>query len=144
MPVSDWRNRPCRDYCNNRPCDPIRCFGRVTSTWIGRGYENIPGKPFGYAFNREREEIEKHLKRRGRKHDHFTVTRIQQRIHKHKPSYRDVQQARNARMPVRTAPPSFTDDELRHLVDMFHGANDPVSATIADKAAVILAARSIN
>jgi hypothetical protein len=34
-------------------------------SFLGRGYEPTPGKPFGYAWHQERAEIREHLKRRG-------------------------------------------------------------------------------
>jgi hypothetical protein len=110
-------------------------------SFLGRGYENTPGKPFGWAWHRERDEIRKHLKRRGRWHgpiDEFAVTRIQQRLHRNKPTFAQRQAAWLARQPTSKPRPAFTEDELRHLVDLFAGANDPVSAAIAAKAAAML------
>ncbi len=109
-------------------------------SFLGRGYDNVPGQSFGYAWNREREEIRQHLYRRPhllKEHElEFRVTKIQDRIHKYKPTLRQRQEAaaiiKSSLKPIPN--PGFTIEELQHLVDLFEGANDPLSAKIASKA----------
>lgn len=139
------RDRPCLHQCNRRGCAPTKCLGRIEYDrddphyWIGRGLEPVPGKPFGWAHNMERRALREHLERRGR-HSAlalpFAVVRMQERLHREKPTMRQRQAAR----PIVTAAerPAFTRDELQHLADLFAGANDPTSASIGAKAAAML------
>lgn len=117
-------------------------------SYLGRGFEPIAGKPFGWAWNQERAEIRAHLIARGWSANDFgldfRVTRIQQRLNReHRQRWKVRQDAWRARQPK--APPAvepFTVDELERLVDLFAGANDPVTAAIATKALAMLEARS--
>lgn len=112
--------------------------------YVGRGMEDIPGKPFGFAFNMEREAIRAHLLSRGLPDDgklYFRICRLQERIHKNRPSMRQRQEAaKAARPPITEAAVLFTFEELERLADLFAGANDPVTASIAAKAVEALAA----
>ena len=141
------RDRPCLHLCNRPGCGPTICLGRRSypdsdpRAWVGRGYANVPGKPFGWAFNMERRALREHLERKGRysaQELFFAVTRLQERIHRDKPTYRQRQEAWKARHATRAPAPTFTEEELRHLVDLFEGANDPLTAAIYEKARVIL------
>lgn len=74
----------------------VRVATMTDRSFLGRGYENTAGKPFGYAWHQERAEIREHLKRRGRwndARDEFTVTRIQERLHRNKPTLGERQAA---------------------------------------------------
>jgi hypothetical protein len=63
------------------------------------------------------------------------VTRIQQRLHRNKPTLRERQAAWHARQPKTPgASLSFTWEELERIAEHFAGANDPVTASIAAKA----------
>jgi len=114
-------------------------------SWLGRGNESVPGKPFGWAWHQEREEIRAHLRRRLWRflpRDgiptstllEFRVSRIQERLHKYKPSFRERQAAWLARQPVVKPRPVFTDEELARIADHFQGANDPLAQAIYAKA----------
>lgn len=112
-------------------------------SWLGRGYENVPGKSFGWAFHEERREIRDHLKRRGRwvpGYGEFEVTRIQQRIHRHKPTYAERQAIARARGERWVSPPPgpppviFTGEELQHIAEHYAFANDPIGQAICAKA----------
>ncbi len=112
-------------------------------SFLGRGLEATPGKPFGYAFNQERAEIRQHLIERGwladDPHLEFRITRIQERLWKYKPTLKQRQAAWRARQPQPSgASLGLTREELQRLVDLFTGANDPVTASIATKAAMAL------
>lgn len=108
-----------------------------------------PGRPFGYAWLEERTKIEDHVRRR----THYQiplydmrlqdrVRRIQDRLHKYDPTFAErsrqwrEQQARE--WADRGGPLDLTTAELQHLVDLFDGANDPLSQSIAAKAAKML------
>lgn len=98
---------------------------------------------FGYEHNRERERIGAHLRRRLPNHSmtaiEFRISRIQERLVKYRPSLRDRQALWLAKQPKRIEPaPTFTTDELARLVELFAGANDLLTASIADKAARML------
>jgi hypothetical protein len=120
----------------------------MTENWLGRGYDNVPGKPFGWTWHRERDAIHNHLMRGKRAQTYVghtfgsfmlqqRINAIQARIHKYKPTFKErsaafaaQQHALRGRSPI-----TFTDEELRHLSDLFDGANDPLSASIAAKIA---------
>lgn len=119
--------------------------------WIGLGLEDVPGKPFGWAFNMERRAILAHLQRKDdgtlkgahkawRTHRglgyEFRVTKLQERLHRSHPTYRDRQEAWKLRMGVRRANPTpvFTAEELVMIAERFAGANDPVGQSIEQKA----------
>ena len=77
--------------------------------WLGRGYENVPGQPFGYAHMMEREAIRRHLRRRILKFGldglasarlEFRVTAIQQRIHRNAPTFAQRQAKWKAAQPA--------------------------------------------
>lgn len=113
-------------------------------SWLGRGNEDVPGKPFGWAHNRERDEIEAHLISRGWDRNdfafYFRVTRIQERLRRDQPTYRERQDAARARGERWVSPPPgpppviFTPEELAHIADHFAGANDPLAQAIWHKA----------
>lgn len=119
--------------------------------WIGLGLESVPGKPFGWAFERERAAIRAHIykklgnnrtmkeaRRFWRTHRgkgvEWAVTRIQDRLHRSHPTYRERQEAWKARQGYAPST-AFTQDELRHIAEHFAGANDPLAISIAAKAA---------
>jgi hypothetical protein len=152
MPV---RDRPCRWDCNNRRCDPVRCFGRIDygendpRTWLGRGWQDVPGRPFGWAWNMEREAIKRHLRRRIWKFGldrmasarlESRVSEIQRRLHRGKPTMRERQALWKAAQ--REAPPEpFTAEELEMIAARFAGANDPAGQSIVTKAEAMLGAK---
>jgi hypothetical protein len=120
-------------------------------SYLGRGYESIPGKPFGWAWHRERDEIRAHLRRRLWRFVvnnaeglpvsvrlEYRVTQIQERIHRNKPTYAQRCAARAATRSTYVPPPSFTRDELERMVEHFAGSNDAVGASIASKARELL------
>lgn len=92
----------------------------------------------------ERRAIREHLLSRGWDPDdmrlHFRVVRIQERLRRDKPSYRERQEAARARGERWVSPPpgepveDFTREELERLVELFAEANDPVTREIARKA----------
>lgn len=112
--------------------------------YLGRGYVPIAGRPFGYAFNMERAAIREHLKARGRWHsarDEREVSRIQDRLNREHPKRWAARQAAWRARCAAASPPApepFTNEELRRLVDLFAGANDPVTVAIAAKAQAML------
>jgi len=116
----------------------------MTESYLGRGYDDVAGQPFGYAWHKERDEIHNHLMRGKRAQMYVGLTMkqridaIQTRIHRNKPNLQERQAARLACQPKRLTPPSFTDDELMHLIELFNHANDPISKAIALKAAEML------
>lgn len=93
---------------------------------------------FGYAAAIEKEEIERSLLRRGvpMPQRYFEIERIYQERHANDPSYAE----RSAAFRARQAPPSpsFTAEELQHMMEHFAGANDPIAASIAEKAKSLL------
>ena len=145
-------------------CDCERCVELAPLTklddprhFLGKGFETTPGKPFGYAHMMERQALREHVRKRGR---HVTegitgaydprvehrIARMQERIHRHKPTLRETQAAWRARCAAAQPRPEgertyLTWEELQHLVDLFTGANDPLSLSIAEKAAEALAKR---
>lgn len=140
---------PCRHFCawpRSLGCAPGKCglAGRPfddPKRWLGRGSQDVPGKSFGWAHNKERDAIRTHLRRRlwrfglddmAAARLEFQVTKIQQRLqrdyHRRKPPV-------GARRVVSIPTNQFTTEELQHLVDLFSDANDPISAEIARKAA---------
>lgn len=125
-------------------------FAFRKGSWLGRGLDNAAGKPFGWAWHRERDEIREHLERRlgpvkPRSWEwamrEQRVTRIQERIHKHRPTYRQRQEAARARGEKWVSPPPgpppvrFTDEELERIAEHFERANDPLAQSIWRKAA---------
>lgn len=114
--------------------------------WLGRGNEDVPGKPFGWAHNMERAAIRAHLRRRIWKFGldglaaarlEFRVTRIQERLRRDQPSFAERQAIWRARQPKPEPPVAFTADELEMIAGRFAGANDPVGQAIAAKAAAL-------
>jgi hypothetical protein len=112
-----------------------------------------PGTPFGTAHHRERDRIREHLRRRGfdagddmlapaRFEDR--VSEIQRRLHRYDETFaeRSVRLRERweaeARANRTEAGLNLTRAELEHLVELFDGANDPLSASIRDKAAALL------
>lgn len=106
-----------------------------------------PGRPFGYTWLEERTKIEDHVLRRT-KHQiplydmrvQFRVQKIQDRLHKYDPTFRERQAKWNAEQAARpkTEMMELTQAELEHLADLFAGANDPLSASIGEKARIAL------
>lgn len=116
-------------------------------TFLGRGLDDIPGKPFGWAWHKERDEIRAHLRRRIWRFgfDHMRgarlearITQIQNRLHRNRPSYAERCAARAASRPTYVPPPTFNRAELERMVEHFAGANDEVSASIGAKARELL------
>lgn len=95
-------------------------------------------RKLGYEHHREREAIRAHLVRRG--HDphslafEFRVTRIQDRIHRYKPSMRERQ--RQWREQQQKSSPAFdlTSEEIKYLREVFEAANHPIAQSIYSKA----------
>jgi hypothetical protein len=114
------------------------------------------GKPFGWAHHAERDHIRQHLRRRIWKFgfDEFRVFRMEQRIneiqrrlHKYDETFAqrsrrwaEEQRLRCAREAT-GADLGLTWEELQHLLEHFEGANDPISAAIAEKAKAAYAKR---
>lgn len=116
------------------------------------------GKPFGWAHHAERDHIRKHLARRfGPVEPHSwdwiyresRVSDIQRRLHKYDETFAvrsrrwAEEQRERCRREAKGATVEFTWEELERLVEHFGSANDPVSAEIGRKAAVLLAERFI-
>src|SRR5213592_1568440 len=116
-------------------------------SYLGRGLEDLPGMPFGWAFHQERDEIRAHLRRRiwrfgldqwrGMRLEQ-RVDQIQRRIHRNRPTYKERCEARAKARPPYVPPPEFSREELERLVELFAGGNDPVTASIAAKAERLL------
>jgi hypothetical protein len=108
--------------------------------WLGRGLENVPGKPFGWAHAHETRAIEEHLIAKGYKPNSsalfYRVRKIQDRLHKNRLSLKD----RQAAIIKPKMHEYFSAHELEHLADLFNGANDPVSLEIRRKALLMLEA----
>lgn len=104
--------------------------------FLGKGMEATPGKPFGYAHVMERQAIREHLQARGLAGAEleFRVVRIQERLHRSKPTFRDRQAAWLARQPKSLPAVRFTEEELARIAEHFQGANDPVAQAIHMKA----------
>jgi len=112
-----------------------------------------PGRPFGYAHVMERTKIEDHLIRKSgyklKSSDvYFRVVRIQERIHKYDETFatrsRRWRKEQEARIKAERAGVGtwLTWEQLERLVEHFAGANDPVSAGIAEVASKMLADRA--
>lgn len=112
------------------------------------------GKPFGWAHHAERDHIRKHLARRlgpVKAHTWAAIQRedrvsvIQRRLHKYDETFAvrsrrwAEEQRERCRREAESATADFTWEELRRLVEHFDGANDPISAAIAEKAKAVLA-----
>lgn len=118
-------------------------------SWIGRGLEDVPGRPFGWAWHQERDEIRAHLLRRPERFEgdgfaamrlEFRVNAIQRRLHRNRPTMRERQAAARARQAPRPPALAFERVELERLAELFADANDPVTASIGRKAAAMLEA----
>lgn len=112
----------------------------VKQSYLGRGLEPIAGKPFGWAHNQERAEIEEHLLNRGWSRSdlgfYSRVVQIQMRLNREHPKrwaakIAAIRAARPAPAPTREP---FTDEELALIAQHFAGANDPVAQSIYAKA----------
>jgi hypothetical protein len=101
----------------------------------------------GYQHNAERQRIREHLIRRGHNPGdlafEFRITRIQERIHRYKPTFRQRQEAARARGEAWVASdkpplpsPSLTLEEWQYLAEHFEGANHPLAQSIQAKAAM--------
>jgi hypothetical protein len=102
-------------------------------------------RKLGYDYANERARIRAHLIRRG--HDpkalafEFRITRIQERIHKYKPTLRQRQEAARARgekwvTSGKPPLPGLTTEEWQYLAEHFEGANHPLAQSIQAKAAM--------
>lgn len=74
---------------------------------------------------------------------HFRVTAIQQRIHRHAPTFRQRQEAARERGEAWVAPRSvprvhFLPEELEAIAERFAMANDEIGIAIAAKARALL------
>jgi hypothetical protein len=96
----------------------------------------------GYDHHRERDRIRAHLRRRIWRFglDRFAAMRLEQRIDaiqariaKNRPTLKERQATWLARQP-KTITATLTVEEWQHLADLFAGANDPISASIGEKA----------
>lgn len=141
--ASEWANLPCREFCNHkrRGCEPGKCCSPYDRDdpryWVGRGQENVPGKPFGWA--RMMQDIALCDLQRARGIDPNAGeaylrrvqmhTRVERDYHKRKPPMGVRRVVRAAAAPV-----ELSLDEWRHLADLFADANDPTSAAIGRKA----------
>lgn len=106
-----------------------------------------PGKPFGYAWIEERTKIEDHVLRRT-KHVlsvnsrvvQMRVTRIQDRLHKYDSTFAQrskawaAEQLRRQDAERNRADLTFTREELQRIAEHFSWANDPISASVGQKA----------
>lgn len=114
-------------------------------SYLGRGLDDIPGKPFGWAWYEERAEIRAHLRRRIWRFGldplrafrlEQRIDAIQRRIHRTRPSLRERQAAARAARPAPTGENLFlTFEEIERLAELFADANDPLTASIGAKAA---------
>jgi hypothetical protein len=110
---------------------------------------DAPGKPFGYAWLEERTKIQDHVRRKMgycRLDDMrlmFRVQAIQDRIHKYDPTFaercRRMNEENKKRWREMGGPIDFSRAELERLIEHFDGANDPISAGIAEKAKALYA-----
>lgn len=105
-------------------------------SYLGRGLDDIAGKPFGWAWHQERDEIRAHLRQRGfTGYLEFRVSAIQNRLHRNRPTYAERCAARAAARPIYAPDPQieFTLAELERLAEHFNGANDDIGQSIAAK-----------
>lgn len=116
----------------------MQSSGSDPREWLGRGFEPVPGKPFGWAFNQEREAIRQHLVKRGRWTGyqlHFKVVAIQERLHRNRPTFRQRHEAWLQRQrDLQTLAPELTREEWQAIAERFAGANDPIGQSILAKA----------
>jgi hypothetical protein len=110
------------------------------------------GKPFGWAHHAERDHIRKHLAKRWPATPHSwewikresRVTAIQMRLHKYDEPFSVRSRRWAEEQRLRCAREAVDDnlrltwEELERLIEHFAGANDPISAAIAAKAAAAL------
>ena len=144
--MTDWQSLPCREFCNHKAkgCGPGDCrnpYDREDPRyWLGRGSEPVPGKSFGFAHIMQSRALREHWKASGRDPLDIRVifwlskmaTRLERDYHRRKPPMG----VRNIRPAA--ARPAFTEEQLKHLVDLFADANDPTSRAIAATAQAIL------
>lgn len=149
-----WDELPCREFCNHYG-DGTRCFAGAGGGqcgnpyrrddpryWLGRGSEDVPGKPFGWAHMMQDIAICQHLRAHGIEPNTLQgfsrrsklKMRLERDYHRRKPPIGVRRKATAERPPVE----DFTREELAHLVELFAGANDPLSVSIAVKAARML------
>lgn len=102
-------------------------------------------RKLGYEHAVERARIREHLIRRGWSPSdlafEFRITRIQERIAKYKPTFRQRQEAARARgekwvTSDKPPLPGLTVEEWKFLADHFEGANHPLAQSIQSKAAM--------
>lgn len=108
--------------------------------WLGKGNQEVPGKPFGWAHHMERDAIRQHLRARGfdtsghmgQARLEFRVTKIQQRLRRYEPTWAERQRewARNQRAQALIAPEPFTRDQLLAIRDRFAMDNSPEGQAI--------------
>jgi hypothetical protein len=100
-------------------------------------------RKLGFAHHEQRARIREHLIRRGWSPSdiafEFRVTRIQDRIAKYKPTFRQRQEAARANgekwVPSDKPPlPDLTTEEWQYLAEQLAGANHPLAQSIQAKA----------
>lgn len=122
-------------------------------SWVGRGHEDISGKPFGWAHHQERDEIRAHLRAKHgyppRGYDpalEHHVTKIQMRLRKYRPVLRERQAAARAaahHLAGNTGGDGWLSWEAwERIAEHFAGSNDEVGQELATKAAELLARRA--
>lgn len=120
------------------------------ASWVGRGMEDVPGKPADWAWQQEREAIRRHIHaklehrhalvgarrfwqaHRGRGVE-YAVDRLQLRIHRNNPVM--IERQLGMALDRAAANLRFTVEELKYMAERFAGANDPVGQAIVDKIA---------
>lgn len=144
--MTDWQSLPCREFCNHKAkgCAPGECrnpYDREDPRyWLGRGNQNVGGKSFGFAHNMETQALREHWKATGRDPLNveiiFWLSKMRHRINRAYYARKPRMGARNIRPAAQR--PTFTEEQLRHLVDLFADANDPTSRAIAATAQEML------
>lgn len=101
------------------------------------------GKPFGWSVVMLKDRIYRRLAARGVPvlHLHFRTERIYERIMRDYPSFAQYCEAKRAIEPAAAAPVIFTVEQLEHIVDLWREANDPLSRSVAETAALMLSTR---
>lgn len=110
-------------------------------TYLGRGFDDIAGKPFGWAYYEEAREIRERLRGRGARSARwdgvlgpgaleFRVAAIQRRIHKNKPTMRERQDAARAAAVARPTPESDLIVALREIAAGHNDARGRAAAAL--------------
>jgi hypothetical protein len=123
------------DDCLRRT-DPRYAPAPDPRVWLGRGFEDAPGRPFGWAFNQETRAIEAHLRERGIEPRSFEglrrVTRLRERLWRNRPTYRERQAAWKARQPAPgPTPAELLADALRRIAAGHNDARALAAETLA-------------